>query len=124
MSPAKKILVVEDDPDLMVITSQKLAQGGFIILKAKNGKEGLEVAISQHPDLILLDVMMPEMTGLEMLKVLRDDPWGKQAQVFMLTSMDGSQEMSEGIHYNVAKYFIKAEINYDKLLSDIKLYLQ
>jgi two-component system alkaline phosphatase synthesis response regulator PhoP len=124
MNPAKKILVVDDDPDLLEIASYKLTGAGYIVLKAKNGKEGLEAALSQHPDLILLDVMMPQVTGLEMLKSLREDPWGKQAQVFMLTSMDRSKEMSEGMHYNVAKYIIKANMKYEDLLADIKTFLQ
>ena len=121
---AKKILVVEDDSDLQVIAYEKLKQAGFTVLKASNGREGLEVALSEHPRLILLDVMMPEMTGLEMLKLLRDDEWGKHVHVFMLTSMNRSKEMSEGMHYNVAKYIIKSDVNYDNLVSDIKLYLQ
>jgi DNA-binding response OmpR family regulator len=124
MNPPKKILVVEDDPDLMAIASDKLVQGGFAVLKAKDGKEGLSLALSAHPDLILLDYMMPQMTGMEMLKELRKDEWGKGAQVFMFTSMSGSKEMSEGMHYNVAKYLIKSNINYDELLADIKTYLQ
>lgn len=124
MNPVKKILIVDDDPDLLEITGERVVQGGYAVLKAKNGKEGLEVALAQHPDLILLDVMMPEMTGLEMLKVLRQDEWGKNAHVFMLTSMNRSQEMSEGMHYNVAKYIIKSDMKYDELLADIKQYLQ
>lgn len=124
MNPVKKILIVDDDPDLLEITSERITQGGYAVLKAKNGKEGLDVALSQHPDLIILDVMMPEMTGLEMLKILRQDEWGKNAHVFMLTSMNRSQEMSEGMHYNVAKYIIKTDMKYEELLADIKQYLQ
>lgn len=124
MDPAKKILVVEDDTDLLEIMVARIAQAGYATSKAKNGKEGLEAALTQHPDLILLDIMMPEMTGMEMLKTLRQDEWGKKAHVFMLTSMNRSEEMSEGMRYNVAKYIVKSDIKYDDLLSDIKLYLQ
>jgi DNA-binding response OmpR family regulator len=124
MNPPKKILVVDDDSDLLQITSTKVAQGGYAVSKAKDGKEGLAAALSQHPDLILLDYMMPQMTGMEMLKVLREDAWGRDVHVFMLTSMDRSENMSEGMHYNVAKYIIKADLDYEKLLEDIKQYLQ
>jgi two-component system alkaline phosphatase synthesis response regulator PhoP len=123
MNPPKKILVVEDDPDLMAIACDKLVQGGFAVTKAKDGKEGLAAALAQHPELILLDYTMPQMNGMEMLKALRQDEWGKDAQVFMFTSMEGSKEMSEGMHYNVAKYLIKSNINYDELLAEIKQYL-
>lgn len=124
MAPTKKVLIVEDDPDLLEIASLKITDGGFTVLTAKNGKEGLETALSQHPDLIVLDIMMPEMNGLEMLKVLREDEWGKQVHVFMLTSMNRSKEMSEGMRYNVAKYIVKADMKYEDLLSSIKVYLQ
>lgn len=124
MNPAKKILVVEDDPDLLEIMTYKITQAGFTVIQAHNGKEGLEVALSEHPNLLLLDVMMPEMTGLEMLKALRQDEWGKDVHVFMLTSMNRSKEMSEAINYNVAKYFIKSDMNYENLISEINLYLR
>jgi DNA-binding response OmpR family regulator len=120
----KTILVVEDDPDLMIITSTKLSEAGFNVLKAHNGEEGLKVAIEKHPDLILLDYMMPEMTGIEMLKLLRTNDWGKDAHVFMLTSMNRSQDMSEGLKYNVAKYIIKSDMKYEDLISDINSYIQ
>lgn len=120
---SKKILVVEDDPDLLEIASLKLSDAGYSVLKAKDGEEGLKVALSERPALILLDHNMPKMTGLEMLKELRTDEWGKKAQVFMLTSVNRSEEMSQGMHYNVAKYIIKSDINYDELIADIDQYL-
>jgi len=124
MNPVKTVLVVDDDPDLTEIMCNRVAQAGYSILKAKNGKEGLEVALAKHPDLILLDVMMPEVSGLDMLKSLRNDPWGKQAHIFMLTSVNRSKEMTESMNYNVDKYIIKADIDYQKLVADIKQYLQ
>lgn len=124
MGPAKKILVVDDDSDLLNITSTRLKQAGFDVITANNGKEGLDIALAQHPSLILLDVMMPEMTGMEMLKSLRNDDWGKTAHVFMLTSMSDSKDMSQGLHYNVDKYILKSNIKYDQLIDDIKLFIK
>jgi DNA-binding response OmpR family regulator len=125
MPPGKKILIVDDDADLLEIISTKVAQAGYTVLKAANGVEGLRVAITEHPELIILDIMMPEKTGLQMLQELRArDEWGKDVQVFMLTSMNRSKEMSEAMNYNVAKYINKANIEYDQMLSDIKLYTQ
>jgi CheY-like chemotaxis protein len=120
----KTVLVVEDDPDLQTIAVEKLKQGGLNVMRANNGVEGLDAALKNHPDLILLDVMMPQMNGLEMLAELRKDEWGKKVHVFMLTSMNRSKEMSEGMRYNVAKYIIKSDVKYDNLVADINQYLQ
>lgn len=123
-SPAKKILVVEDDPDLLEIMSFRIKQAGYQVVQATDGKQGYEVALREHPDLILLDIMMPEVTGLQMLKALRQDEWGAKVHVFLLTSVNRSKEMSEGMNYNVDKYIVKADLKYDQLLASIKQYLQ
>jgi DNA-binding response OmpR family regulator len=124
MSPAKKILIVDDDIDLRTILHDSLTHEGFTVLTAKDGREGLEVALSQRPDLILLDIMMPEVSGLEMLKALRADEWGKQVHVFMLTTMTGSKEKSQSMQDNVSKYINKSDMKLDSLLWDIKSYLR
>lgn len=124
MIPAKKILVVEDEPDLLQILHLRLANEGYEVMDAKDGQEGLEVAFAKHPDLTLLDIMMPKVTGLDMLKSLRQDEWGKNAHVFILTSVNRSKEMSEALNYNVAKYINKADIKYEDLLWSIKSYLR
>ena len=124
MNQNKKILVVDDDVDLRTILQTRLTREGFAVTTAKNGKEGLDAALSQHPDLILLDVMMPEVTGLEMLKQLRADEWGKQVHVFMLTMLTGSEEKSQGMRENVSKYINKTDMNLDSLIWGIKSYLK
>ena len=68
MGGTKKILIVEDDNALAGILYDKFSQEAFGILEAKNGEEGLELALAKHPDLILLDIMMPKMDGMTMLK--------------------------------------------------------
>lgn len=123
-SPIKKILIVEDDSDLMEIMSFRIKQAGYQIVQASDGRQGYQTALREHPDLILLDIMMPEVTGLEMLKALRQDGWGSKVHVFMLTSINRSKEMTESMNYNVDKYIIKADIKYDELLASIKQYLQ
>jgi DNA-binding response OmpR family regulator len=123
MNNAKKILVV-DDADLRTILQTRLSKEGYTVTVAKDGKEGLAAALSQHPDLILLDVMMPEVTGLQMLKQLRADEWGKQVHVFMLTMLTGSEEKSAGMHGNVSKYINKTDMNLDSLVWDVKSYLK
>lgn len=87
MKNKKTILIVEDEVSMLNALRDKLTREDFFVLEAKNGKEGLEVALLEHPDLILLDVVMPIMDGMTMLKNLREDEWGKDAKVIILTNL-------------------------------------
>lgn len=89
-SANKKILVieaVEDNAPLRKALHDKFSLEGFSVIDAKDGEEGLTVAMSEHPDLILLDILMPKMDGLTMMKKLRQgDEWGKHVPIIVLTN--------------------------------------
>lgn len=87
MENKKKILIVEDEPSLRNALCDKLTLEGFAAIEAKNGEEGLDVALREHPDLILLDVVMPVMDGMTMLSKLRVDVWGKDVKIIVLTNL-------------------------------------
>lgn len=87
MPDKKHILVVEDDEQLLNVLTTKLHSQGFDVYKAQDGYLGLEVALNRKPDLILLDVLMPRMSGLATLKSLRSDPWGQTVPVIVLTNV-------------------------------------
>lgn len=70
MNTKHRILLVEDDPPIVSILRQRLEKEGFDLMLAGNGEEGLRIALDQHPEVILLDIVMPKMDGLEMLKLL------------------------------------------------------
>lgn len=120
---AKKILIVEDEIAYQNILRDKLTQEGYDVLVASDGGEGLVLALAEHPDLILLDIVMPKVGGLKMLELLRADTWGKQVHVFILTNIYASKEKSEGFNQNVAKYFIKSDIDLEDLLWSVKTYM-
>jgi CheY-like chemotaxis protein len=84
----KKILIVEDDQSLRLALYEKLTRAKFEVLTATNGKVGLKQAFAKKPDLILLDILMPVMDGMTMLKSLRKDKWGKNVYVIMLTNKE------------------------------------
>lgn len=89
----KKILIIEDEISLRNALHDKFVKEGFAILEAKNGKEGLRVALREHPDLILLDIIMPVMDGITMLKKLRNEnDWGKTAKVIILTNLTSADD--------------------------------
>lgn len=72
----KRILIVEDEIPMLKALVDKFSRAGFETLEAKNGIEGLAVALKEHPDLVLLDLVMPKMDGVKMMEKLREDSWG------------------------------------------------
>ena len=85
----KNILIVDDDPDVVLFLSTVLKDHGYITVDASNGREGLERAKSDHPDLILLDLMMPQKSGIALLSDLRKDDALKEIPVIMVTGVSG-----------------------------------
>lgn len=116
----KKILIVEDESSLRRAIGDKLALEKAIFLEAKNGEEGLRVALEEHPDLILLDIVMPKMDGFVMLENLRHDDWGKTARVVILTNLDNEEYVLKSFHNEVYDYIVKTNIRMDDLISKIK----
>ena len=85
----KKILIVDDDPDVVLFLSTALEDHGYSTIEARNGLEGLEKAKSEHPDLILLDLMMPHKSGIALLSDLKKDDALKEIPVIMVTGVSG-----------------------------------
>lgn len=107
---AAKIAIIEDDQAIAQMYRIKFEAEGYTVDTAENGKLGLALAESMKPDVILLDLMMPEMNGDEMLSKLRDTAWGKDIKVVILTNM-GEQEIPEDVKkLNVAAVILKADM--------------
>ena len=82
------ILIVEDELPLLKVYADRFSDEGFLVLKANNGQEGLDLAIKEKPDLILLDILMPVMDGLTMMQKLRENTtWGKTVPIMLLTNL-------------------------------------
>ncbi|MHC4720237.1 MAG: response regulator transcription factor, partial [Planctomycetota bacterium] len=88
-----KVLIVDDEPDLVQTLQDRLEMNGYSIITAGNGKEGLEKAVQEKPDIVLLDVIMPIMDGLEMLEALKNHPDGAACGVIMLTARSQRQDI-------------------------------
>lgn len=88
----KTILIVEDEEPLRKILRSVLEKNNFSILEAANGKEGMKVALEKHPDLVLLDLLMPEMNGMDALSAIRKDSWGAKVPVIILTNLSANDE--------------------------------
>ncbi len=115
-----KILIVEDDLDLLEILVKKFTIEKFKVFQAVNGKIGLEEALKNHPDLILLDIIMPVMDGMTMLRKLREDAWGKEVPVILLTNLSDESKVSEGMQHGVYDYLVKANWNIDEVVKKVK----
>jgi DNA-binding response OmpR family regulator len=104
----KTILVVEDDPPMLKILVDKLTEEGFRIIEAHDGEEGLMMADRDHPDLILLDIVMPKMDGMTMLKKLRqENEWGGSVPVILLTNLSPDEEkINKGITEDEPAYYL------------------
>lgn len=108
MATGLKAVVVEDDHDLQYLYRLKLEREGFEVAVASNGKEGLTVIKTFQPDIILLDLMMPIMSGTEMLAILRAQPWGSGARVVVLTNISRDEAPQALRFLHVDRYIVKA----------------
>ncbi len=120
----KKILVVEDEMAYAKILHDQLTAGGYEVIDAKDGMEGLKLALDKKPDLILLDLILPRVGGLKMLNILRRFKWGEKVFVFILTNINESVNESEAMNNKASKYMIKSDIKLENLLENIKIFLQ
>jgi DNA-binding response OmpR family regulator len=116
----KKILIIEDETSLIEVLANKITSEGFEVIKASNGEEGLETALSSHPDLILLDIIMPKMDGITMLTKLREDAWGRNVPVVILTNLSDNEIVARSIQNGVYDYLVKADWNIEDLVVKIK----
>ena len=118
----KKVLVVDDEVPLLRAMVDKFTREGFTTLEAKDGAEGLKLALSERPDIILLDLVMPEMTGLDVLKNLRGtDEWGKRVPIIILTNLTGNDRLLHQISQNEATdYMVKSNWKMEDVIKKVK----
>lgn len=116
----KTILIVEDEKPLVSALNAKLSHEGFSILEATDGEAGLSMALEKHPDLILLDIVMPKMDGLTMLNELRKDDWGKNVPVIVLTNLSIDESVGANMRNNVFDYLIKTDWKIEDVVKKVK----
>lgn len=116
----KKILVADDEQDLREALHAALSTEGFEVIAAENGTVALEKALSEHPDLILLDLMMPGLTGKEVLSNLRADSWGADAKVLVLTAVSDLESLSEILEEGGMDYLVKSDWELSEIVAKVK----
>jgi len=116
----KKIAIIEDDQAISQMYRMKFENEGYEVETAENGEIGLELIKKMKPDIILLDVMMPVMNGDEMLAKLRNEPWGKDTKVIILTNI-GEQELPKDLtSLDVLDVILKAELTPRQVADRVK----
>lgn len=116
----KKILIVEDELPLLKIMADQLSKQNFQVLTALNGEDGLKSALTNHPDLILLDIRMPVMNGIEMLEKLRQDKWGNSAAVIVLTNAGDTENISASMNNKVINFYVKSDWKLEDIVKSVK----
>ena len=115
----KSILVVDDEPALVQMLSIRLANNGYKVLKAYNGKEALNIAREERPDLIILDILMPELDGSKTASLLKESPETKDIPIVFLTCLFTKEDEKESnIRGNT--YFVAKPYDADQLLKVIR----
>ena len=123
MAEKKRILIIEDDSVLSWVLVKKFMAEGFDVLQAKNGEEGLRSALDNHPDLILLDIIMPKIDGITVLKKLRVHQWGSSVPVIVLTNLS-SVVVDKEVQEDVSEFLVKTEWNLADVVTKVKKVLQ
>jgi DNA-binding response OmpR family regulator len=118
-----KVAIVEDDQAISGMYRLKFEAEGYEVETASNGKLGLALAEEMRPDIILLDLMMPEMTGDEMLAKMRKTTWGKKIKVIVLTNSGEEQAPPELKELGINRYIVKAEMTPRQVAEMVKLEL-
>ena len=115
-----KILIVDDDPQIIKALSDHLAREGYVIETAINGEDGLKKTKEFHPDLILLDIIMPKMDGITMLKMVREDAELSSIPVIILTNLQTEEGVARSIEAGSTTYLVKVDYSLEELSNVIK----
>jgi len=115
---SKIILIVEDDPSLLLSLKSKFEKEGFKVLTATNGKDGLKIAKSEKIDLILIDILLPEMDGISMAKEINKLKLG--LPMIFLTNLSDIEHISKAITENTTDYLVKADWNINDVVDRVR----
>ena len=115
-----KVLLVEDDNNLREIFQMRLQAEGYTAVVAADGEEGLVTAMKEKPDLVIADVMMPKLSGFEMVESLRAAPETKDLKVIMMTALGQAEDQARGEKLGVLKYLVKSQVTLEDFARVVK----
>jgi DNA-binding response OmpR family regulator len=115
-----KILIVEDDPMMSRMYEKAFLAEGFEVEMAHDGQEGVDKAKTVAPNLILLDVMMPRLNGMQALEYIKSDPNTKMIPVIMLTNLGGQKDAEEAVRMGALKYLLKSDMEPGPMVAEVR----
>jgi two-component system phosphate regulon response regulator PhoB len=119
----KKILLVEDDDSLAAVYVTRFEAEGFVVRRVPNGEEALAAALELRPDIILLDVMMPKVSGFDVLDILRNTPETANLKVIMLTALSQEADKQRAQELGVDDYLVKSQVVIADVVERVKSHL-
>lgn len=120
----KKILLAEDDQFISRAYSDGLSRGGFLVILAHDGVEAVEMTKKEKPDLVLLDLIMPEKNGFEALEEIKANPDTKKTPVIILSNLGQDSDIQKGRELGAVDYLIKANFSMSEVIKKINSYLE
>lgn len=116
----KTVMIVEDEDSLRELLSDKFKDSGFKVCCTHNAEDGIKIALKNRPDLILLDIILPKMDGLTMLKKLRQDKWGSGVPVIILSNLNDQKKVSEALKIGVYDFLIKSNVKLADVVEEVR----
>ncbi len=120
---SERILIVEDDETLREIYSTKFDLEGFTVFAAGDGQEALDQAKQQQPSLILLDMLMPRVSGLEFLRLYNDSPEARKAKVLVASNKSSAEMIAQAMALGACDYLIKSKLTPDEIVARAREHL-
>ncbi|OGM12706.1 hypothetical protein A3A76_04295 [Candidatus Woesebacteria bacterium RIFCSPLOWO2_01_FULL_39_23] len=119
----KKVLIIEDDPFLLKIYQEKFTGEGFDVVTAEDGVEGLRLAKEGNLNIVILDILIPKLSGVDLLLKLREDDKGKTLPVIALTNLTQPEEQQKVMTLGVKEYLVKSDYTPNQVVEKIRKYI-
>jgi two-component system, OmpR family, alkaline phosphatase synthesis response regulator PhoP len=116
----KTICIIEDEEMLLSALHDEMGNAGYRVISAKGGREGLELAKTEHPDIILLDILLPEMDGFEVLQRLKDDEQTESIPVLILSNIGQKYDIQKGLELGAVAYLEKSSTDINNITEKVK----
>jgi len=123
MPNSKSILLVEDEPLLSSLLTQRLEKEGFSVVRAKDGEDALSKIREGSYSIVLLDIILPKMSGFEFMEKIGEDPQIEDVPIVIISNLGQESDIEKGKELGAVGYFVKAKISIEDLVEEIKKYL-
>jgi DNA-binding response OmpR family regulator len=124
MPESKTILLVEDEPLLGNLLRQRFEKEGMTVILNRDGEEALKTLRETKPDLILLDIILPKISGFELMETLKADPQLERAPIIIISNLGQESDMARGQALGAVQYFVKAKVSIEELVEHVKAFLK